>query len=356
MMTRMKPPRATLLAIGTLIFLSVCPDLRAAGAPEACKIEGFDAECHYDSSGVPAFWIFNVRVSDGSQRATAITGYPQLLKMQKGYGADFAASMKYSKPPFDFTVRELLRQVELIGLIVRNSQSSNYDANLPSMITNRKFIDEFLAKQDRISPFLPFPLTRGHFNDWTKKNELDDMTLNDKLQAQFDPWRIKSQVWSEYGYFPSSVKSMYPGAMNLSTMRIPLFTSSHELLHAWSAFWLDCWQATPRGTESTGCKADFSDFVRGAAVSKATAQSYPNAGLAARAKSIGAAIDAARRYHEATLELLPHLDTAKWMAAGVESDHLEVDYLPPATLGRIQAADVELEAALDEVRQGMGNR
>lgn len=345
MPTRMNRPRATLLAFGTLVFLSACPLLRAAGAPSACKIEGYTAECHYDSSEALAFWIFNIPAPDGSPRSTAITGYPQLLELQKDHGPGIArGDNDFSQPPFYFTVLQLRRDIEKIKLFVDGAMS------------DEKHIDGILAKQKRISPFLPFPLTRAHLHykdwDWTKRDEIDATTLNNKLQAQFDPWR----AWNEIGYFPPLVKHTYPGSMNLGTMRIPLFRASKELLGAWSVFWLDCWEATPMGRELTGCKADFSDYVRGAAMSKATAQSYPSERLTARARSIAAAIDSARRYHEVTLELLPYLATAKWMAAGVEPDHLEADGIPPATLERIQAADVALEAAMDEMRQGMGNR
>ncbi len=346
MTTRMKPPRATLLAIGTLVFLSACPDLRAAVAPGACKIEGYTAECHYDSSGALAFWIFNIATPDGSPRSTAITGYPQLLELQKDAGTTIVRGASvFSKPPFYYTVRELRYEIEKVELYVREEY-----------LLGAEYIDQSLRNEKRISPFVPFPLTRAHFKDWTKRAEIEETTLNDKLQAQFDPWRVKSQTWNEAGYFPPWVNRTYPGSMNLETMRIPLFLSTGELLGAWSAFWLDCWDATPKGRESTGCKADFSDYVRGAAVSKATAQSYPNERLAARARAIAAAIDSARRYHETTLELLPYLDTAKWRAVDIEQDHLEPDGIPPAILARIQAADVELKAALDEVHQRMESR
>lgn len=347
MTTRMKRPRAALLAFGTLVFLSASPILRAADIPGPCKIEGLTAECHYDTSGALAFWIFNIPAPDGSPRSTAITGYPQLLEMQKDYGPGIVrGDTDFSNPPFYYMVRELRREVDKIWLTVKNEY-----------LLGETYIDGFLAKQKRISPFLPFPLARAHFQGWKEESfEIDDMTLNKKLQAQFDPWRVKSHVWNDIGYFPPWVKHTHPGSMNFETMRIPLFTSSKELLGAWSVFWLECWAATPRGRELTGCKADFSDYVRGAAVSKATAQSYPSEPLAARAKAIAAAIDSARRFHETTLELVPYLDTAKWRAAGVEPDHLEADDIPPATLERIRAADVELEAAMDEVRQGAGNR
>jgi len=339
-------PRATLLAIGALVCLLASPSLRAADAPSESKIEGYTAACHYNASGALTFWVFNIPAPDGSPRSTAITGYPQILEMQKDAGPGIVrGDINFSNPPFYHHVRELLYEIDKLRLTMSNEY-----------LLGAEYIDQRLGRQERISPFVPFPLTRAHFKDWTKRDEIEEATLNRKLQAQFDPWRVNSQIWNEAGYFPPWVNRTYPGSMNLETMRIPLFLSSKKLLGAWSAFWLDCWDATPKDRELSGCKADFSDYVRGAAVSKATALSYPNERLAARAKAIAAAIDSALRYHETTLELLPYVDTAKWRAAGVEQDHLEADGIPPAILGRIQAADVELEAAWDEVHQGMESR
>jgi len=168
------------------------------------------------------------------------------------------------------------------------------------------------------------------------------------IEKQFQSWVIQESM--EKMDFPPARIDYFPGALNIEALRAPLYNARNGLAVDWTLFWADCWEATPVGKNFDGCQAELRDYVVGSALEKASSKSYPTQRLAAEATVIATAIDAARRFHEATRELVPLMHPEKWPGTGVEFTHLEPDDLPPETRKAIQTADHELADAMGALR------
>jgi hypothetical protein len=303
--------------------------------------------------------------------ATAITGFPRIWKTQRAYpGRSYESDIMENWNKRQEEIEESWRHT------VNQTRSSGQQA-VPKLRPNRTspFLPVFHRPADNfrgMSYFLPQGATEracqqaeapgcdyvdpgvrlwkyeacrtagvANCESWLSYS---NFTLEEVIQSQFASWVIR-EAGETGNDFPPRRVHQFPGELNFMTVRVPLYNASRSLVWYWNQFWERCREATPEGQTFDGCTADLRDYVRGSAYEKAQAKSYPNEGLKIEAVLIAKAIDAGRRFHEATRELVPLVDPNRWRT-GVGGTHFEPDDLPPETVKRIRAAQQELTEAL----------
>ena len=171
-------------------------------------------------------------------------------------------------------------------------------------------------------------------------------TADDVISSYFDAWVLARTI--ETMDFPPARVAYYPGALNVETLRLPLYEAARSLAWHWNQAWSECWEATPAGQSFDGCGASLREYLSGSAVAKAASKRYPSRRAAVGASIVAKVIDAANQFH-ATTQQLPRFVKPIW-GDRIEYNHLEPDDLPADLSADIQAAEGRLNAAVEEMR------
>jgi hypothetical protein len=369
------------------IFALLCLPLNAITSHRPCTIDDdraynlslngkhyqYSAECYYEFSGPLTYWIFSVhfrpacetlpelfgpcepRPSTGPEsltpHTTAITGFPAMWKIQREYQGAFPASI----------LQNWSKRQEQIEQDWRNREyERRNDQPISKLLPNRTspFLPVFTRPKLEAYGYafaLPKHYSVKELEAACGSSGCDQRSFGEIVAKQFQSW-VLPESHLESLVFPPSRVHYLPGAINLETLRVPLYNASVELVTYWSQFWADCWETTPAGKTCDGCQAELREYIVGSALQKASSKMYPTQRLAGEARLIAQAIDAARRFHETTRDLLPLMQPEKWSTAGAESTHLELDDIPQETKTKIRIAQHELTDAIAAAGAALKNQ